>query len=287
MTSSIQTFQCFYKESSCGVGDFLRGSCFLFEALSSVSRHFDIDLTFHPIGKYFNNPSIVQYEKGHILDAERLAKDKPDKYLESLLAETQRILNLKQDNIFLFSNYSDAIFLSPEDYQKINVSKDCQNFMKSRLQFTRQITDYADNIVQNKKYNLVHFRCGDFELVKAPKSEGINNKNYHIDYEQCLDFVNNIENPIVLSDSNGLKTYLQNNGVNILHSKSQHSSCNPGFIKDMEYEEDLMFYVALDMNLISRSSSIYSYSVYPWGSGFVFWLAKIFNIPILTTRIGV
>ena len=287
MTNNTKTYQCFYKESSCGVGDFLRGSCFLFEALASVSRHFDIDLTFHPIGKYFKNPSVVQYKKENILDAEHCAKKESAKYLELLLAETQRILNLNQDNIFLFSNYSDAIFLSPEDYQKINVSKDCQDFMKSRLQFTRQITDYADNIIQNKKYNLVHFRCGDFELVKKEELEGINNKDYHVDYKWCLDVVNDIENPIVLSDSNELKTYLQNNGINILHSKSQHSSCNPGFIKDIEYEDDLMFYVALDMNLISRSSSIYSYSVYPWGSGFVFWLAKIFNIPILTTQIGV
>ena len=98
-----------------------------------------------------------------------------------------------------------------------------------------------------------------------------------------------------MSDSNELKEHIKehcdNNFIHVVHSNSQHCSNNPGNISKLKINKKEkvhnMFYVALDMNLISRSSSVYSYSVYPWGSGFVFWLAKIFNIPILTTQIGV
>ena len=39
-----------------------------------------------------------------------------------------------------------------------------------------------------------------------------------------------------------------------------------------------MFYVALDMKFLSCADKVYSYSVYPWGSGFSFWVSKIFGV---------
>ena len=92
---------------------------------------------------------------------------------------------------------------------------------------------------------------------------------------------------ILMSDSNKLKAYVEELGlkeVYVVHNNSQHCSDNPGKLENVIFDEDKkasnMFYVALDMYLMSKSKYIYSYSVYPWGSGFCFWISKIYNIPI-------
>jgi hypothetical protein len=281
-------YNCYYKECSCGIGDFLRGSVFLKQALDQVGINFDIDFTYHPISSFLVKPSVVNYEKEEIFDVEKFIKKDPATYLDSLRLKTQEILNLKKSKIFLLTNFSDCIFLDTKDFAKIGMSNECRKFFQKRIKFTKPVHNLFKSINLPKKYNVVHFRCGDYELVSGGggKPGVTNNKNYKVDYQQCLALVRKIKNPIVLSDSNKLKYFLEENGCKIIHKNSQHSSANPGSITGIQYEDDKMLHVCLDMLIMSKASSIQTYSVYPWFSGFSFWTAKIHNVPIYNNMIG-
>lgn len=284
-------YNCLYKESSCGIGDFLRGSCFLFEALKTYDVNFDIDLTFHPIKQYFKNiNSNIIFNISDIIDIDKNSKKCNQNYIHCLVEELKNALNLEQENIFISNNFSDILLLEKEEMINFNLSSDCQDFFKKKLQFTNEIIEYANEQTKNiKNYDIFHFRCGDYELVKQSVSistDNLNNKNYNIDYNNCLNSIHQLSNnPLVISDSNNLKKFLENNGIDILHKHSQHSSINPGILENIEYDDNALFYTALDMYLMSKARKIYSYSVYPWGSGFCFWISKIFNIPIQITTL--
>lgn len=280
-------YNCYYKESSCGIGDFLRGSVFLKQALDQVGINFDIDFTFHPIGKFLTKPSVVDYKVEDIIDIEKESKKDPATYLQNLRTHTEKVLNLKQSSIFLLTNFSDCIFLNPVDFAKIGISQRAAEFFVSRLKFTKEVYDTFDELNLPSKYNAVHFRCGDYELVHGGSGGNErNNTNYKVDYYECLRKLENIDNPVVLADSNKLKDFLEKHGYQIGHKNSQHSAVNPGSVNSIEYQDDKMLHVCLDMLVMSMASSIQTYSVYPWFSGFSFWTAKIHNVPIYNNMIG-
>ena len=301
---------CYYNESSSGMGDFLRGSCYLFDLLEGKNLDFHLNFTKHDISKYLRSPSKFSFKKKEILDTEKINKDScvGKNYIQNIKDNLIDVLeNTKGSNIYMFTNYSDFID-NKAKAERISLTKSCQEFMKKNLIFTHDVTSESDKIIKSlgmEYYSIMHFRLGDRMCLKGVQKEELSEENLNTkEYDINLDDLKNIiiekqkitgNHIIVMSDSNELKEHIKehcdNNFIHVVHSNSQHCSNNPGNISKLKINKKEkvhnMFYVALDMNLISRSSSIYSYSVYPWGSGFVFWLAKIFNIPILTTQIGV
>ena len=301
---------CYYNESSSGMGDFLRGSCYLFDLLENKDLNFHLNFTKHDISKYLRSTSKFSFKKKDILDTEKVNKDLciGKNYIQNIKDNLIDVLeNSSGSKIYMFTNYSDFID-NPAKAERISLTKSCQEFMKKNLIFTHDVTSESDKIINSlgiEYYSIMHFRLGDRMCLtgvqkKELSKENLNTKEYDINLEDLKNIIiekqkTTDDHIIVMSDSNELKEYIKehcdNKFIHVIHSNSQHCSNNPGNISKLKINKKEkihnMFYVALDMNLISRSSSIYSYSVYPWGSGFVFWLAKIFNIPILTTQIGV
>ena len=301
-------YNCYYNESSSGIGDFLRGCCYLFDLFNNTETNYGLSFTKHDISPYLKSTSNPKFKKTDILDTEKLNKelcvganyiDNIKKNIVSTLQDT------KNDNIFLFTNYSDFMD-SRNKADRISITKDCQEFMQSNLIFSKSIDKECNNILSNisEDYIVMHFRLGDRKIIQSNclDDNNINTRQYNIKLPEMkkiiLDkHVETGKDIIVMSDSNELKEYVKktiskkhSGKIHIIHSNSQHCSNNPGLIVGMKIDKkkkkDNMFYVALDMKLITKSSHIYSYSVYPWGSGFVFWLAKIFNIPITIKMIG-
>ncbi len=294
----------YYNNSSSGIGDFMRGCCFLYDLCSKHNVKFEIDLDRHYIGKFLRRTCHTRYKA--ILDTERYHKD--------LCVSEDYIFNMKQNlvnhinrcsskNIGLFSNYSDFIDLNADLKQGYELSEDCKNFMKTNLFFTSEVKTFYNKIKRKNKlkdFEIIHFRLGDADIFKSNKisldDNNINTKNFNVSYDNCLDeiiktYIINKKKLIVMSDSNGLKNYVINNmptryadHIVCLHTNSEHCSDNPGFIENLKIDKnkksDNIFYVALDMHIVSKSTKIHSYSVYPWGSGFVFWLSKIFDIEL-------
>jgi hypothetical protein len=291
---------CYYNRSCSGVGDFLRGCCHLFDILNN---NLSISFSAHDLGNYISTKCKKKIVDDEIFDTESYNKDNCDKYnyFDNMKTNLENALNNNEEDMKLFSNYSDHIV----DLEGYFLSQDCKSFMKDNIIFSDDIErEFSELGIED--YNVIHFRLGDRECCESVTNEeldryNINTAMFDIDYGNLFREVYSYylrSNPIigeektlvVLSDSNKFKDFLEVFlgdkpwDIRVIHKKSLHSSDNPGFVKslnvDREEKIDKMRYVALDMKVISKASEIKSYSVYPWGSGFAFWLARIFDIPI-------
>jgi hypothetical protein len=302
--------QCFYNDSSSGVGDFLRGCCFLFD-LFTKKHGIKVSINFsnHDINHYLKTNEDIKVKQESILDIEKINKNNTSaiEYFENIKNNIIEVVNSSDNTIYICSNYSDIINYDPEQIYNYQISDECCSFMKSNLIFSKDIKSEYKSIIKDnniKEYEIVHFRCGDVELISANilDAANINTKKYDISYQDlwkmCLSIKNNTDKQlIIMSDSNDFKKYCKNqikhefiDSIFVLHEQSQHCSNQPGKITNISIDKkskiNNMFYVALDMFILSKASKIHSRSVYPWGSGFVFWIAKIFNIPISGRKIG-
>ena len=299
----------YYDESSSGIGDFLRGCCYLHGLLSDRGLNFEIDFKRHQIGHFIKSKCKNKYK--NIFDTEKHFKEKTNTidYFQNMKNNLSASLSLKskkswsifKKKIPIFSNYSDFIFKSPQDKLNYTISDKTKEFMKSNIIFDKAINDKLENM-QINEYDVLHFRLGDYQIVKDNNikidldDNNINTMKFNIDYDMCLNLVvksiiDAKKHVVLLSDSNSLKHYVVKNipkryasKLIVLHYDSFHCSSNPGFldniITDKEDKKNKMFYVALDMKICTQAQNIVSYSVYPWGSGFTFWLSKIYDIPI-------
>lgn len=295
---------CYYNKSSCGVGDFLRGSCFLFDLLNSKDVSFNISLSNHDVGNYittiFDEESTVLFDADRIYDTEKTNKVlcSPSNYIQNMKNNfIKKVNDSKEEDIFLFCSYSNFIDINNE-VSNISITKDCQSFMQDNLIYNDEVIEEGNKLLKSlDDFTIIHFRLGDFMMLKdkavnVRESNDINTKKYPIDFEDIKKTIEDTyqstgKDILLMSDSNELKKYIQKEnlqGVHVIHNNSQHCSDNPGqlnnIVTDTQEKISNMFYVALDMYIMSKSSYVYSYSVYPWGSGFCFWISKIYNIPI-------
>jgi len=310
----------YYDESSSGIGDFLRGCCYLHKLFSDYGLdNFEIDFKHHQISHFIKSECKYKYKRKKIFDTEKHFKEVANtfNYFDnmknnlnvSLSVSTKKSWGLFKKKIHIFSNYSDFIFKNPEDKLKYVISDSTKKFMKSNIIFDKMVDSKFEEL-GTKEYDIIHFRLGDYQILKDNNikiqddhSNNINTTKFNTNYDRCLDLVIKCiidaeKHVVLLSDSNSLKEYVVKNipqryssKLIVSHYDSFHCSNNPGFldsiITDKTDKKNKMFYVALDMKICTQAQKIVSYSVYPWGSGFTFWLAKIFNIPILTAQIGV
>tara|TARA_A100001201_G_scaffold74360_1_gene67561 strand:+ start:719 stop:1990 length:1272 start_codon:yes stop_codon:yes gene_type:complete len=289
----------YYNKSSSGIGDFLRGSCYLFELLNKHNIPLSIDFSKHYVGKYITGNNNYKYED--IFDTELINKENciPENYVANMEDNLCKILNSNKKVKSLFSNYSTFMYVENKKKIEYEIGNDCKQFMIDNLKFNDAVVD-AFNSLDVKDFKVLHFRLGDRELLSNQDinfdNNNINTKKFFASCEDCFDIImkesDASNNPILLlSDSNKLKQYVKDNITNkhknkiiCVHTKSDHCSDNPGYLTglkiDSEEKLDNMFYVALDMKIVSEANEIKSYSVYPWGSAFCFWLAKIFSVPI-------
>lgn len=289
----------YYNESCSGVGDFLRGSCFL-SRLFAIKKNIkvQIDFSHHLLGRYIkSNAELYQKE---IFDTEQNNKDfcKPHSYFSNMIINLRiAIKKLKEkQSINVFSNFSDYVYLEDKKRFYYHISDSESKLMKNNIIFVDEVKDFAQKL-NIKDFEIFHFRLGDREMLEKENLDenNINTKTYKLDYKKYAQLIVEAQklsnnDIVVLSDSNKFKKFLQNKicnkNIHCIHFNSDHCSYNPGFVTNLTIDHNKkssnMFYVALDMYLCTLAQKINSYSVYPWGSGFVFWIAKIFNIPIAT-----
>lgn len=284
----------YYNESCSGVGDFLRGCCFLKRIFKNTNVNVQIDFENHYLGKYIKSQSSTLRQE--IFDTEKHNKDlcSPVVYFANMVLNLKHSIKMLKDkqHINVFSNFSDYVSLDANSRPSYKLEDEEISFMRDNIIFQDEVINYVKRLNLNK-FTLIHFRLGDREMLNMDNLDenNQNTKSYNISYQDCLRNIQNIADKtdnkiVVISDSNKFKESLQGQKIICPHLKSDHCSHNPGYVTDCnidhEKKKDAMFYVAVDMYLSSIASDIYSYSVYPWGSGFVFWLSKIFNVPIFT-----
>jgi len=284
---------CFYDGSENGIGDFLRGSIHLFNHCSSKNLDFDIDLSKHSISKFFSFQT--ESDKEYTVEDFYLKAVPTQNFLYQLKKQTDNILNTTKtgETKYIFSNYHPCLTDSKDIINYLNVmppiNNRCCAFLQDKLQFSDEINDSVykklkEEDLKTGKFNIIHFRLGD------QNSFYDHGKNLEDLYKDCLVKCslksNEDDKPIiVLSDSNDLKKYFKENNkilpIHILHLESNHMQSKPsGFSGEIKTTDDGLFHAVFDMKLITLANSVESHSVYKHGSGFIYWIAKIFWVPV-------
>ena len=308
--------QAYHSQSTSGIGDFLRGCIFLSRAITDLHISFEN----HPISKYLKSTYTQHVPEKEIADIYQATYDRygvnysqneMQQMLLSSLYTCNYICTMFSDKLFKKNNET----LVYKQLEQEEVPQHSRELLQSNLIYSSCIIDkFVDLHLGN--YNVVHIRLGDYEILKdifrVPENSdlhdttGVNAVNYHkydIHIDELIGLIVDLHRSdttdiIVMSDSNIFKTKcmqhieqigLQDN-IKIIHTNSNHCSVKPGLPPFVDYQHKIndqeLFDIVLDLKILSQASKIYSYSVYPWGSGFPYAMAKIYDIPLYMERIG-
>jgi hypothetical protein len=300
---------CFYEGCISGFGDFLRGSIHLYERCNSHGLDFDIDTKNHPISEFISTKHEGVVDKSEIdcIPSEVLK--------ESNMHFYKRVNDFVYNKLckangvdYIFSNF--AYFLNVSQEHMINVvnmlpelSDDCKKWFQENIKFSDEIESIVQDKLKDlglepKKFDVIHFRLGD----EVSFREGIRPDYWVPDEDLCFKICDKIlqgkdsDFPVVLmSDCNEVKEYIEekaselNLPIHVLHLKSGHmqkqTDANKKYISDIEYSRENLLHTVLDMRLISLADTVRSFSVYPWGSGFVTWICKIYGVDFKVERL--
>ena len=283
---------CFYDGAGGGLGDFIRGCVYLYGHCKSRGLDFDFDLSKHPINKYISSNCDIEYDVGDIDCLYNKAVKYKRAFLSRIKRLTEGVLSCTGDDQtkLIYSNFHYYVQSRQKMIDTMNsmppLSRGCCNWFKDNINFDSKVNKAVNetlfkNNLKIGEFNIVHFRIGDQNSFGNKR----NSQNYFkVCSEYCSEILKNSDLPLViLSDSNELKEYLDGSDDNyhVFHLESQHTQSSPAQSGlDLSISEDGVFYVAFDAKLLTLAKKVYSYSVYTHGSGFVFWLCKIFGIEV-------
>lgn len=307
--SKNKIVNCFYEGAISGFGDFLRGSIHLYNRCKSHGLDFDIDLSNHPISEF-----ITTKHKGAV------NKDQIDCIPSSVFKESNMHYH-KRVNGFLFEKLCNAkgftpifsnfdYFLSASQEHLINIinllpplKDECKKWFQDNLVFDQKVKSFADEQLKNlgikpKEFDIIHFRLGDEVAFRDGIRPPFWVPDDELSFKICKKIVEERESklPILFfSDCNELKKHVAEKSlelglpIKVVHFESSHmqkqTDPNKQYLAEIEYSKESLFYTAVDIRLISLAKTARSFSVYPWGSGFITWVCKIYGIPFQLDRL--
>ncbi len=307
-----RVINCFYEDCHGGIGDFLRGSLYLYKFCKDRKLDFFISFKHHGISDFIKTKQEFEYKEKQIIDVHKISSKSSFVQLGSAKSLYERIRKETNDtvmspngktSVFIYTNYSNLFLINEKDIMPSlnhteNLTLDCCNWFKENIIFSKKVNDKAqENLkslnLQNKNFNIVHFRIGDersfFDLEYSSRKIDFDSL-----YLTCKQKIEKDNTPILLlSDNNKLKKYIverakeENIPIFSSHFSSQHTQKKPNLHAEKETKTSNQgdFNVALDMKLVTMSKKVDSYSVYFWGSGFITWISKIYNIPFKSSGI--
>ncbi len=267
-----------YKNANChGIGDFIRGSYFILEYCSENNLNCDITFVNHPVSSFLKNNNdlninsndICLFMNQNFIDEKVIEPIQDTNILHDLnnYLKTQPVINSQKliaTTAFPIKDIPDTFrtrmqnILEPNDSMKLLIEETL-----CKLQLT------------NISYLIFHIRLGDKYLIKNSTTFNINMLG------QITKHINNIlrfhpnQKILLMADNNLIKKILASRYKNIVFINNDITHTGEGVKINIDKLQNTM----LDFYLISRSSKIYSLSVYRHGSGFSRWCAETYNIP--------
>jgi len=284
---------CFYNGSTSGFGDFLRGSIHLYNHCKSKNLDFDVDISNHPIKRYFNFNNDQKIPYFMINDYQALALNSAN-FLHSLKSQVTSCLNStkKGEVKYIFSNLHQCVLSGNNIIKYQNkmpkLNKKCSEWFQNKFTFCKEVEDSSSlimnqNNIKKGGFDILHFRLGDIESFSEDFDKEELLPRYKELLKKCLDYKKENKKPtMIISDSNHFKEYIKNKTDDFIipHLKSNHTQQSPcGFNGSSNFNEESLFHTALDMKLLSSARNVESRSIYYHGSGFAFWICKIHNVP--------
>lgn len=307
---------CYHKKYSGGIGDFIKGSVYLYSRCVKYGLSIDMDWKYHPVGKFITSNCDAEYDTDYVLDIEDFRdrsingsqtwQENMSGWIEHIIERVIEDKKYRPATISSwYSNTDNASVENKIEYIKnFSIGKNCKNILKSKINFSKEV-DKLFAKQKLKEYGIIHFRLGDRHTLpeiekKLDKYEKSIADNYNMrkldhDYDYYYYLIkkqkrdNNIKNVLVMSDSNDFKKFIQEESSNkkdirVLHLNSAHTSHQPGLLKYTDFEKNVSqkgyLHTALDLKCIINSSKNITYSCYNWGSGFVIWPSKLYDIPL-------
>jgi len=245
-----------------GIGDIIRGTVACYQICKRYNNserevNIIVDTHKHPVGKLLkNNTSIFSNKLDKMGDYVPFIKS------EDIIIYLERaLINSDNDTVFFMTNANAGLPLKNDE----------KEFMKKLLEPGEHLSRLIDKhgSYLPKEYSVHHYRLGDNELVR---NETYNNIYWGL-YTKLVQ--NYQDNDVLFSDTKGFKDFIKEQwSIKQLETNIGHL----GIDKDENKIIDTM----VEFFIISKSTKIKTYSVHNWGSGFVKWIAEIYDIPLYT-----
>lgn len=243
-----------------GLGDLIRGTIKMHQLSKKNNFNLIVNINLHPISLFLKKQEV---EHNNIIT------DNINKILFVLPGKVEKFINDSKDNIIYF--------LTNDFCDEQNINDDCKLFIKNILTPNDLMTDM---LVKHEvtDYDIIHLRLGDSNIGCEHMSYGDIQKYKNI-------IVSNIDinkKCILVCDSIYFKNILKNENfccdknIQMFDFEVGHI----GYEQNIEKIKNSMF----EFFIISKAKTIKTYSVYSWTSGFVHWISKIYDIPLVRIK---
>lgn len=246
-----------------GLGDIIRIMYFMYKKSFVSNYKLIIDISHHPISHYLEYiPHKYTNEVNNQLNTIQLITDNIDSTIEN---------DFKNKDIIYI-----AVHCGLNAYDKTDYDIDIKLFVKRYLRPIFEMKQYINqkiNELQLSDINIIHYRLGDQELVQK-NVDDIKMTMISKCYNHLLN--NLLPNSLLLTDSNIFKNYIRENNMNniILFN---HTIGHIGFHNKLDEIKNSL----VEFFIATKSKSIQTYSIYPWISGYMYSIHKVYDIPII------
>ena len=283
-----------------GLADFLKGTIYLYQQSqrgpNPNQKAYDlvVDFSHHPMGTFvvpsstFPNTEMYQERMTRLTNRTDVHVEECfNQHRPAIRAIVQQFQQPQpQTTIY-------AVCHEPYDqfdsYEPTTLSPDDQDFMKSVLTFHPELVETADNIQEelgldhnNQGFCTLHLRMGDQQSAQE--------NTYAAQLAHVEDYLQRVILPqwgsdriLVMSDSYYTKKYLSAKYNLICTSFTPvHMGEAAAFVTRGEMAPPTAIgHTLTEFILLSRSKTVYVYSVYGWISGFSKVCAHIYGIPYI------
>ena len=179
----VWTHSCINQEGYWGLGDMIRGTCFLYEYCKKNNYRFILDIQLHSISKYLIHS--------------------PHEYSDLILKNKNNILFAFIENISNYTQNEINFFFTNSNPNAYNINENTKKFIKNIFQpneeFSKYLSEYLKHPFFQNKYSILHYRLGDKY-----------NKNVEPYLKNIKNNIEENENQLFISDSNELKYLVKN-----------------------------------------------------------------------------
>lgn len=303
----VHVYQANYKHDihCTGFGDFIR-SCF-FIVQFCMKFHFDYKIIVnHPIAnflEYFRTMykkiktniqiqtqfhSIQMFTENNFIKSEYNANHYIQKYILSGEKVNDFVDYICQLPISNHTVYSYNIFF-PYNEAHPNIHPILCNEMRSFFHPTKEIEQQVDSTLQHfsllkHSFIVLHIRSGDkylndkYKLFDTQYFKNIRKEIHSILHSFTNSREKNImigKHILLIADNNEIKLLLQKEFPFIKFLMNDITHTGENIVLEQKKLQNTM----VDFFLMSNASFIYSFTIYPHGSGFSYWCAKMYDIP--------
>lgn len=261
---------------SYGLGDLLRGTIYLHQMSVRLGFNFIVDFSMNPISKHLlvhaHAHEHSQYVNANIKNTHIVHCHEPTKF----------------DGIYQASLlHPDPLLICTNMFCDEPLSVECKQFMKTLLTPNASFSTYLNEQNALHKfstpYSIMHIRLNDDEFFK---NKSVNNS----DMNDAIEIMNRhtVPGDILMSNSYRFKEHvksLRGYGRTTIAMLNTHP-LHLGELSTMFHDNIAKSFkeTLYEFFILGNASSIKTYSVYDWVSGFVKFASVIYDVPLIDLK---